>query len=154
MKKIGFAIIVTLALSGCGGKGKTTCSPLVFTTSSTTVKCDKIRFTRKDLPEDQLMFMASGYSSISEEASKGQGEYLDSLSVLLSCENKRQLAKELKSQYSTIFVHGSDPASSLLKIHSLVRNTPSLNRSCYLYGKSVLRMNPGFLEMAYFLNRH
>lgn len=147
MKAFYFIVIVPFLLMGCGGKGKTTCSPLFFTTSSTTVKCDKIRFSVENLPENQLMFMASGYATISEEVSQGQGEYLKALGTLLNCKDTALLAQELRSQYATIFPSEADPVNSLMGIHTLVKNTPSLQESCSLNGANVMLIEPGFLKL-------
>ena len=136
MKRISLLIFIAVAFiaSGCGGKGKTTCSPLVFTTSSTTVKCDKIQFSDHQLPKDQLLFMATAYTRVSEEASQGQGEYLDTLSTLLKCDDTALLAQEIRSHYSTIFNNESDPVNSLREIHVLVKSMPALQNSCSLKG--------------------
>lgn len=147
MRVLTLLIIAGFLVIGCGRKGKTTCSPTVFTTSSSTVKCDKIKFSVENLPEDQLMFMVSGYSIIAEEVSKGQGEYLNALSALLNCEDATLLTQTLQSRYSAIFTGEKDPVQSLGKIHTLVKDTPLLQQSCTLNGSSVLLTNPGFLEM-------
>lgn len=135
MKILGLLIFIAVFITGCSGmKGKTTskttCSPLVFTTSSTTIDCDVIKFGQNTLPEDQLQFMATTYPEISEEASQGEGDYLYALGELLKCEDSELLGQKIRSQYSTIFNQKSDPVSSLKEIHSLVENDPSLRESC------------------------
>lgn len=146
MKMISLLIFIAFFISGCNtfqtkttvtlkrdnssSGGRTTCSPLFFTTSSTTVDCDQIRFGDSRLPEDQLLFLARSYPQVSEEASVGHGEYLYALSELLSCEDSGLLAEKLRANYSIIFNDESNPESSLQQIHSLVENDSSLRNSC------------------------
>jgi len=138
MKKVTLFIITAFIIGGCSGsinrkprkQGKTTCSPLVYSTSSTTIDCDRVRWGSNTLPQDQLQFMAGAYEEVSTEVSQGQGAHIEALSALLSCKDSKLLALRLRSNYSVIFNSQSNPVNSLHQIHSIAQSDPSLRNSC------------------------
>ena len=131
MKRVALLIVLTLVVVGCTRDKKTTCGLGTFTTSSTTVKCDKIKFSfASGLPKDQIRFVAYTYAHLSEEASRGHGEYLHTLSALLDCKNPQPFTRELHSNYAAIFNSDADAVNSLRRIHLMVKASPALRDSC------------------------
>ncbi|MGE3975260.1 MAG: DUF3015 family protein [Bdellovibrionales bacterium] len=84
--------------------------------------------------QQRELFIASSYEQISQEASRGNGEYVSTLATLSGCAwgTENQFAQLLKSHYSQIFrnSHKLDSHDLAKQVDSYVAKDINLEKRC------------------------
>lgn len=83
---------------------------------------------------ERTQFIASNLADISIDVAAGQGENLVALSQLYGCPDSQIFLKNLKSNYTRIFLEISSAESFEIseRIHTLIDADPVLARTCFI----------------------